>query len=1074
MSENPIHHPTDPAAELLARLSWTRRLAASLVGDEHADDVAQEAWLAALRRSDDAWPPSEGWLAGTVRRMSARAWRGVQRRRERETRVAEVSEPTHSPEELVARNELLRRLSVRVLELDEPFRSTILLRFQEDLVPAEIARRLHVPVDTVRWRLREGVQRLRRLLEREDGPEWQASLLPLVPAAHFILRHAKPAAALSAPSLTTYGGLILSTKLIAVLALAVTLIAALVLWNSGARDQVRTRDAAALAGTLDAPAALDYSGIEVSIEPRSQPIDEEASIRRAVAAEPDRVDEAAACVIVGRVVGPDEAPLADVRVHFRSKDPLPETRTDLDGAFRLVVPDFPTGRTWLDVEPDPYHSLCTVRFGPEDRRGYLPPLHAGTVDLGTIQLHAAGVIEGRVTDENGAAIAEPWMLVGEGNGYAYPHDGGREYGDEVGHYRLEHIRAGEWSVQAQHYGHRSNELPVEVLVGTMSRVDLVLEDSSTISGTILDTNERPVPGVKVRGGTGYYYDWSRETDAAGHFTIPLAKDEPGVLEFQRAGWHVVDAPSLPVEPGTTGLVVHMTELPKVRFRVVDADTGEPIERCGLAVQLQLEPRHGVTIFTGGPPRPRIVDHPDGVVEGFAREGVDSVLVEAEGYPSRDLDIALDPGSVDEMTISLSADAQVRGRVTWQGRPVANATVRLGAMTYVAYEEVTIGGVTTRQNITAEMATVRAADGYAIGHVIALDEATPSYGYSRIMSLPPELTTTDSEGRFAFAGLNREGRFRIEAAPADERSGASPLVLDDFALQPASDGATDVGDLALPPATTLTGRIELGSPGELEGHALLVSGFGERSTRTDAEGRFRFDRLPPGEFTIEFRGSKELVAARTTYFLRLAPGAEREVVLPVKNEPSCRLSVRVTRDGTPLVGTDVRVAPTGSGDGHSRKVGAATDANGETSGIVAALGLCDVQLSHEGIDIPLVEPRVQLTGADATLSIDLRLGTLALVPPADRSWPNEGELVIDVRPLGDSRYATKRELQFADGAIFHWRGTAAGDEAGRALAPLVLAGEGTVRVTVESYGAEPSWSAEAAYTARANETVVIEL
>lgn len=54
MDEIHLYDRTELTGELLARLSWTRRLAAGLVGDEQANDIAQEAWLAAVHRSPAA------------------------------------------------------------------------------------------------------------------------------------------------------------------------------------------------------------------------------------------------------------------------------------------------------------------------------------------------------------------------------------------------------------------------------------------------------------------------------------------------------------------------------------------------------------------------------------------------------------------------------------------------------------------------------------------------------------------------------------------------------------------------------------------------------------------------------------------------------------------------------------------------------------------------------------------------------------------------------------------------------------------------------------------------------------
>src|SRR5205823_1008819 len=63
--------------------------------------------------------------------------------------------------------------------LAEPYRTAVLLRYYEELSAAEIARRTEVPAGTVRWRLKEGLDRLRRQLDERSGGR-RASVVALV------------------------------------------------------------------------------------------------------------------------------------------------------------------------------------------------------------------------------------------------------------------------------------------------------------------------------------------------------------------------------------------------------------------------------------------------------------------------------------------------------------------------------------------------------------------------------------------------------------------------------------------------------------------------------------------------------------------------------------------------------------------------------------------------------------------------------------------------------------------------------------------------------------------------------
>ncbi|MDQ3364257.1 MAG: sigma-70 family RNA polymerase sigma factor [Myxococcota bacterium] len=169
--------------ELLEHTSWLRQLARSLV-TEGADDLVQDTWVAALRRPPRGDHGVRPWLRKVVTNAARLRWRSDAHRTAREQVVAHLGEnEVPSPAQLLERHELQQVLARLVSELDEPFRSTILLRFGEGLTPTEIARRLSVPAGTVRWRLKEALARLRTdldALHRGDRRAWIVAFAPLV------------------------------------------------------------------------------------------------------------------------------------------------------------------------------------------------------------------------------------------------------------------------------------------------------------------------------------------------------------------------------------------------------------------------------------------------------------------------------------------------------------------------------------------------------------------------------------------------------------------------------------------------------------------------------------------------------------------------------------------------------------------------------------------------------------------------------------------------------------------------------------------------------------------------------
>ncbi|MCU1276785.1 MAG: hypothetical protein JWM53_331 [bacterium] len=156
----------DLVAALLSESGWVRRVAARLVRDGSADDVAQDAWVQALKQRPDASTTLRGWLTEVMRRLAHTRARAEARRRARERADVPTTEAP-AADRLLEKAELLRRLAQLVGELDEPYCSTVLLRYFEGASAAEIARRHAVPAGTVRWRLKEALDQLRARLGRE-------------------------------------------------------------------------------------------------------------------------------------------------------------------------------------------------------------------------------------------------------------------------------------------------------------------------------------------------------------------------------------------------------------------------------------------------------------------------------------------------------------------------------------------------------------------------------------------------------------------------------------------------------------------------------------------------------------------------------------------------------------------------------------------------------------------------------------------------------------------------------------------------------------------------------------------
>src|SRR5258705_644359 len=166
--------------------------------------------------------------------------RGQERRTYRE-KVAATPDAVPSAEEVLERETARRGLVEAVFKLEEPYRSALVLRYFEDLPPREVARRLKVPVETARTRIKRGLEMLRARLSRGNGPGrsvWCVALvreLKLQPSSTFRIATAclKPA---------VVGGLamVALNKIAAGVAVIVICLLLLLVWNHNQISRVAT------------------------------------------------------------------------------------------------------------------------------------------------------------------------------------------------------------------------------------------------------------------------------------------------------------------------------------------------------------------------------------------------------------------------------------------------------------------------------------------------------------------------------------------------------------------------------------------------------------------------------------------------------------------------------------------------------------------------------------------------------------------------------------------------------------------------------------------------------------------
>ncbi|MEO0650262.1 MAG: sigma-70 family RNA polymerase sigma factor, partial [Planctomycetota bacterium] len=176
--------PFDPK-RLEEHRDLIRRVARQVCRDVHeAEDVEAETLAAALTGSPPEGEESRAWLAVVARRIALRRREAAQSRSFREAeRATGLDSEIPSTDEIVAVEEERRGVLTAVLDLPLGQREAILARYHLGLSERAAAKRLDLPLDTLRDRLKRARAQLRDRLRDEHGGDASALVLALAPLA---------------------------------------------------------------------------------------------------------------------------------------------------------------------------------------------------------------------------------------------------------------------------------------------------------------------------------------------------------------------------------------------------------------------------------------------------------------------------------------------------------------------------------------------------------------------------------------------------------------------------------------------------------------------------------------------------------------------------------------------------------------------------------------------------------------------------------------------------------------------------------------------------------------------------
>jgi RNA polymerase sigma-70 factor (ECF subfamily) len=646
-----------PTPQTLAEhAAFVRSLARALVADPHgADDVVQETWLAALERPPRHGSNPRAWLARLVERLAWRGSRSSERRSRREGAAARP-EGIEGTDELVGRVEVLRRVTDAVLALEEPYRSTVLLRFYEGLETSEIARRVDVPLATVRSRLQRSLVKLRERLDREHGGEretWCEALVGLVseglvspdgpqlPAARQAVDAS--AAAGAGTGAVTMGG----TAKIMALAAAAAIVG--ILGWSVLRDDTRSvaNDARVEGQALlapDQPPAVAPAGVLAS-----------------------GTSEPAPRVVPDGVAGAGASGLAALEVRVRwARDERPAAGEDL----RLFAESHPVGNRVRPGRTDaegrarfedlqPGHVRVSSAHGA-DEAAYLRPGETASVEL---EVPVGFTVRGRVVDPDGEPVSgarlwlstffEPWN--GSVIGTSEP-DGSFELADVPPLRELGAFAEG----YAPSYMHRlpqgsvTNDVELELKlsgIGGALGIRVTTSEGAPVCGTLVQV-EGPLPEGR-RVGNQYLYKLP---------TVVGWSDEGGIvaLDGLPTGFAKVMAwaSGMEVWKGNVTIEANGTASLAVVLRSEGVVMGTVLREDGTPVA-----GAHVLVRESGSLQPSAIADDAGRYELRGLSAGDLVLrAEAEDQGSASATVHLEPGAAATWDARLSIGRVVHGRV----------------------------------------------------------------------------------------------------------------------------------------------------------------------------------------------------------------------------------------------------------------------------------------------------------------------------------------------------------------------------------------------------------------------------
>ncbi|MBN1919042.1 MAG: carboxypeptidase regulatory-like domain-containing protein [Verrucomicrobia bacterium] len=600
---------------------------------------------------------------------------------------------------------------------------------------------------------------------------------------------------------------------------------------------------------------------------------------------------------------------------------------------------------------------------------------------------------------------------------------------------------------------------VKVRVGadeTTQNVELVVAGGYTVSGCVLDLDEKPVQGARVS-----CRDPSRSVLTAEGGSFVLRALPSG--EVKGCAW--ADGclrRDLSYEPPQADLVIHLLPAPRIAGRVVDKATGQPIEHFCVALQSASRASRYVErdvyddVFMKG------FDSPDGRFElCLDRPDSRTIYVSAPGYATYCAEVVQprDTLEPDELLVKLVSGAALTVSVNSavDGSPIAGASISHPAFDVTTVDErvdldrqcVETGedgrcflerippgryrltvyhseyesrsqDVEVLEDMTEVAAQFTLGDTFTLrGRVVTDRGAAPVPGV-RVRAFaggadpcwqePVAQAFTDESGCFEIPGLSQQS---CELQADCDDSATVPVSVD----LPQALGSETVIEI------TSTGRVigsvktRGGQPVRNASVMYWPSGHAGRVENIGADGQYSVSQIPAGPclILIEFHSQ------------RLRSAMARSVVVPPADEirvdfvlGSASVLGEVSRGGELACGGRVLANPkTGAFQTVAGYVAAHIDRSGRYCLENVAPGTYSLEVTASFPSNPRFEAHAasEVTVADADVPFDVNIGNAGRVAGAVKlhnGWPASEARVRLVPRIADGERFARLEQAYAGG------------------------------------------------------------